>query len=175
MPERTVWKDPNGTLQLVRFEPSLFHLFPKGCSMLHDSLSAYPRYLYRLTKGYHVYVLRDGADTIGHAVLQHGPLGRYPFVEAGALLLGPYYIDAARRQNGYATTLLLHALQDCKASFRAMYACILLDNTASIKTVEKIGFIRHGYLDRRGARKKLLTEAPGGCGVWRIALTDTTE
>lgn len=153
-------------MELLCFKPKIWRLFPKKCVNLGQSFSDKIRYAYRLLGGYRIYTLNSDGKSLGYAVMQRGKVSRYPFVGKRDWLLGPYLIDRQHRGHGYAKEMLELVKQDMKSVDGRIYACILLDNPASIKTVEKIGYRQVGYLDARSAYKKKLVEQSTPCGVW---------
>lgn len=166
MRECKVWEWKDG-LSLWCFTPGLFRLFPKNCRALSSGIRARLQYAYRLLDGYCVYVLRKEDECIGYAVLRNGPIRRYPFVGKGDALLAPYWIAEKYRRQGLAYRMLDTLRKDPNLPFCTIYACVLTDNLASIRTLRKVGATLVGYLDKREASVKRLTQQQTNCTIWK--------
>ncbi|MDD3401296.1 MAG: GNAT family N-acetyltransferase [Eubacteriales bacterium] len=148
------------------FTPCLFRLLPQNCGTLKTERHIRLRFLYRFLVGYRIYMLRDGEDFLAYAMFQKGKIARYPFVEKGMYMMGPYFVDEGHRGHALGGTLLSVAVEDV-GEFKSIYAWILVDNQPSRRTVTKVGFRQCGYLDSSKIIRSV-TQTPTGCQVWRL-------
>ncbi len=146
---------------LWRFTPTLCAPMPKDLPDAGSDGVPIWRCMLRLSRGYSVYVLRDGHECVGFATLRNAG-SRYPFIKRGDVLLAPYFIDSGSRGRGLAKPMLTEAGKDHKGR---VFALVLTDNTASVKTLSAIGYKDLGFVDTGGFIKRQ-TERPTRCKLW---------
>ncbi len=150
------------------FRPSLFCLIPHNSGNLETERGVKLRFLYRLLIGYRIYLMRREEEFLGYVMFQKGKIARYPFVEKGMLLMGPYFVSEKHRGHAYARQLLKIALNEM-SDYSAVFAWIVSDNEPSRRTVSHLGFERIGWLNISGIKKELL-QTPTKHELWKKQL-----
>lgn len=167
--EKVILKTQDGCTVSV-FEPNLFRVIPQNSGNLETERGVKLRFLYRLLIGYRIYLMRRDDEFIAYVMFQKGRIARYPFVEKGMLLMGPYFVNEKHRGHAYAKKLLEIALEHI-GKYRAVFAWIVSDNEPSRRTVSNVGFSRVGWLNTSGV-KKAVTQTPTKHELWKKELTD---
>ena len=167
--EEVLYKTDDGNTVSV-FRPSLFCLIPHNSGNLETERGVKLRFLYRMFIGYRIYLMRRDDEFLAYVMFQKGKIARYPFVERGTLLMGPYFVSEKHRGNAYAKQLLEIALKQMN-SYSAVFAWIVSDNEPSRRTVSNVGFSRVGWLNTSGV-KKAVTQTPTKHELWKKELTD---
>lgn len=123
-------------------------LLPLGYSVKQEDIAPFSSvhsFLWSLTKGkgfYKKYTLvnGEGKDVSYAEVLNRCPFLR--FLPKGAIHIGPCLTPQEFRGNGYYPLLLKYIVS--KYGSRECYMFVREDNIASIKGIEKAGFIKRG-------------------------------
>lgn len=146
--------------------PSLFCVKPKGVSFLPFTVwwLFHTSHLFS-NREYGLLVIRQGGRVVHRSVITPGYL-RFPFMEKEDIQVGDTWTDPAVRGRGLATIALENIVRAPRNRNRTCWYIVEADNAASIRVVEKAGFMLMG----RGTRTRRF-----GLGVLgQFQLTEST-
>lgn len=146
--------------------PGGLRIKPKGVSLFPFIVWWFFHALHLFwNREYGLFVIRQGERVVHRSVITPGYL-RFPFMKKGDIQVGDTWTDPALRGHGLATFALEHILRDPRTRNRRCWYVVEAENTASIRVVEKAGFILTG----RGTRTRRF-----GLGVLgQFQLTEST-
>lgn len=146
--------DTNSHFSFYVFTPSLCCLLPKrirNCFTLSDRA----KLLLRAVRGYFLYYATDSDRLVGYCFLKRNYIAKYSFLGKNDVLINPYYVSEEYRGRGIGGSLISASICDTKALWDNVYAVVKSDNFPSVRTLEKLGFHRAGYSDKRGWSHRL--------------------
>jgi RimJ/RimL family protein N-acetyltransferase len=124
--------------------PSAFRVKPKGVSLfpvvvwwLFHSLHLFSN------REYGLLVIRQGGRVVHRSVITPG-YPRFPFMAKEDIQVGDTWTDPAVRGRGLATIALENIVRTPRYRNRSCWYIVETDNTASIRVVEKAGFMLTG-------------------------------
>lgn len=163
--ERCLSKTDDHSLATFVFSSSFLLPVPPA---VRNSLSFFERarLLLRVFRGYDVYYQTQNGELASYCFLKRNYLGKYAFLKKKDVLINPYYVVPAFRGRGVGGKLIRIAVEDRATAWETVYAVVKEENTPSIRTLEKLGFEKCGYSDKRGWSHKLTdrkTELPVFC------------
>ncbi len=120
------------------FKPKIFELYLKFEKV---SFLRKIRFLLSLFYGYKIYYLLKDTIIIGYCFVFDGTNPRYKFADKNDIIVGPYYIKENYRGNNLSSFLLDIVLKKSGLKYENAYDYIHVNNIASKKTSEKVGFI----------------------------------
>lgn len=126
----------NNTLQITRYEPSLFRLFPSPLKVMNTHERV--RFLLMFRFGYEIFFLNKEGKHIGYCVISSGGSKRYAFVEPEDKILGPYYICDDERGQRLSEFLIKESMKSL--SSKKVWAFVQVGNIASSKILSSLGF-----------------------------------
>lgn len=159
------------------FKPSLFRLYDK----VYTRQEA-PPYFRRLI--HHIRMMRElirsdyrviylvvGGNTIGHLVVGRGGT-RVAMSSQEDIVIGPVWTIPSQRNQGYASKGIHFALHNAEFQYVNAYEYIKQSNRASIRTVEKNGFVLVARCAEHGLMRTLREDQKGDQLVYRYATGD---
>ena len=160
------------------------HTLPAGCTsevwcpgvmrIKANGISAFPFFVWWIFHMLHVFsnrdyglvIVRRGSRVIHRSVITPRYF-RFPFMAVDDIQVGDTWTDPSERGKGIATTALERVLRAPSSHKRMCWYVVEPDNQASIRVVEKAGFLLAG----RGIRTR-----PFGLGILgRYMLTEPTS
>ena len=152
-------------LQIVRYKPTAFK--PFYIDMEPTTFLRRIRFLIDLHYGYSVYYLKKNEVFLGYCTITSGKNPRFWFANDTDIVIGPYYVDAKYRGNGYATKLVRVVINHCESDWKKSYVSIKNSNTPSIKVTEHLGgkLVFHVHNTKT---KKLIKDENGEYGIYEI-------
>ena len=136
-----------------KFTPDLIHAFP--FYMEHVSASWRIRCVMEYFVGYSVYYIKIDDEWAGYCVISKGRNPRYSFSTDRDIIFGRYFIDKKFRGHGLAVQMLDEILNHCGLSYEKAYAYLRCSNTASVKSIERLGGRRVKQFDIKGLTRRL--------------------
>jgi GNAT superfamily N-acetyltransferase len=123
-----------------------------------------------LRGGYHViYMVREG-EILGHLVVARG--GRRLAVSTPEdIVVGPIFVSPSLRGQGIGTIGIRVVLNELGLKYRYAYEFIRQDNIASIRTVEKNGYVFVERAREQGLMKNLVSCPDGDFVVYCYELS----
>lgn len=114
-----------------------------------------------LNGGFHVYYMKSKDDEIlGYIVVAKGGR-RLTCSTKDDIVLGPIWICPSKRGRGIGTKGIHAVLHELGEPYQFAYEYIKTHNNASIRSVEKNGFICLGYGQERGLLRKVYPSKEG--------------
>ena len=132
--------------EIFKYSPSIFHLFGKYYPE-RITLRRIIRFILALPDGYEIYSLVKDDKALGYCTIQRGKSPRFDYTTEKDIVVGPYVIMPEYQGNGLAAKLIRRVLLINKGKYQYAYAYIKKDNTASIKTCEKVGFKFYSFAE----------------------------
>jgi RimJ/RimL family protein N-acetyltransferase len=135
-------------LELEIWRPGIAKILPPGVSDRSYAVWWLFHHL-RVFRGreYSVVLARVGGALV-HRTGLFPPYFRFPFMAREDLQIGDVWTAPEFRRRGIASAALRHALVTCARPGRRIWYIVAEDNTASIRTAEKIGMQRVGVGER---------------------------
>lgn len=119
-----------------------------------------------LRGGYRVYYMVLDGEVAGHIVVAEG--GRRLKVSTERdIVLGPVFTSPSMRGRGIGTAGIRVVLNDLGLEYDSAYEFILNSNLASIRTVEKNGYVLVGHARESGPMKNMISCDDGNYSVYR--------
>lgn len=119
-----------------------------------------------LRGGYSVFYIACQGVILGHLVVARG--GRRLAVSTPEdIVIGPVFVSPSQRGNGLGTTGIRVVLEELGLKYRYAYEFIKHDNIASIRTVEKNGYVFVERARERGLMKNMITSPNGDYVIYR--------
>lgn len=119
-----------------------------------------------LRGGYKVFYMVSDGTVLGHMVVAKGGR-RLKISKKDDIVVGPVFISPSLRGQGIGTRGIRVVLNELILDYTYAYEFIADDNTASIRTVEKNGYIFVGRVKESGPMKNLIECADGNYLVYR--------
>lgn len=121
-----------------------------------------------LQGGYRVFYIVKGLEIVGHIVVTNGDR-RLTVSKKDDIVLGPIFISPRFRGQGIGTMGITTVLNQLNLDYQYAYEFIKNDNIASIRTVEKNGYIFICYAREKGLLKKLVECSNGDFSIYRYS------
>lgn len=132
------------------WHPSLFSSRPKGMPVFPFAVWWLFHILHVFwNREYGLFLIRQNGKIVHRSVITPGYL-RFPFMQREDIQVGDTWTDPAVRGRGLATFALENILRAPRNRNRTCWYVVEADNTASIRVVEKAGFMLAG----RGSRTR---------------------
>ncbi len=119
-----------------------------------------------LRGGYHVFYMVSDDRVLGHIVVANGGR-RLKLSGKDDIVVGPVFISPSVRGKGIGTRGIRVILNELNLEYNYAYEFIADDNIASIRTVEKNGYIFVGRVKESGFIRNLVECADGPYLVYR--------
>ena len=119
-----------------------------------------------LRGGYRVYYMADNGEIVGHLVVANGAR-RLKVSKKDDIVIGPIFISPSKRGKGLGTIGIHTVLNELKLDYNYAYEFIADDNIASIRTVEKNGYVYAGRAKESGLMKNLIECDDGDFVIYR--------
>ena len=149
-----IQSDNRNGLAVYVFTPSVFCLVPPSIKR-HFSMCDRAKLMLRVLRGYTVYYQTDGEKLVSYCFLKRNYLCKYAFLKDKDVLINPYYVSPEYRGRGLGGKLIEAAIADKNEGWETVYAVVKEDNLPSIRTLEKLNFVRIGFSDKSGLSHKL--------------------
>lgn len=154
------------------FKPSLFRLYDSVYAA-EDEPPYFHRLVHRLRMmrellkaGYRVVYFSMDGGCVGHLVVGRGGT-RIAMSTPEDIVIGPVWIVPSRRNRGYASKAIHFVLHSGLFPYVNAYEFISQSNTASIRTVEKNGFVLAARCSEHGLMRTLREDASGRQLIYR--------
>ncbi len=154
-----------GNFELWFYTPSAFRAF--AFKMEKVSWAYRMRMLMEYFIGYRIFYIRRGEDWAGYCIVTDGSNPRYPFSTARDIIFGRYYISSPHRGAGLAAAMLKEVLDHSGLEYEKAYAYIHSGNTASHKTVLKLGAEVCGHFNKVGHFRRIVMDDKGAYTLYR--------
>lgn len=122
-----------------------------------------------LRGGYQVIYMARGNRILGHIVVARGGR-RLKISTPEDIVIGPIFVSPALRGQGIGTIGIRTVLKKLGLQYRCAYEFIAAENTASIRTVEKNGYVLAGRVKESGFLRNLVESEDGNLLVYRFAV-----
>ena len=153
--ERCLIQPDNGSgFAMYAFTPTLFCLLPPRIKC-HFSMPDRVKLVLRAICGYTVYYQTDGEKMVSYCFLKRNYFCKYAFLKNNDVLINPYYVTPDYRGRGLGGKLIKAAIADRDEAWETVYAVVKEDNLPSIRTFEKLNFVKIGFSDKSGWSHKL--------------------
>lgn len=165
-PMRCVYKKDD--VELKEYIPTLFSpLHPRFEPM---RLVRRIRFLgeYIRKEKYLVYYLYISGEPVGYCVVTPGGR-RLKCSTSSDVVIGPYYVDPAKRGKRYGELLIALTLAHCRYPYQYAYDWIEKENIPSIRASERCGFEKIGELNVVGISRKLVEVEIGDDYIFRVS------
>lgn len=149
-----IQSDNESGLAMYAFTPSVFCLVPPRIKSNFSILDR-AKLMLRVLRGYTVYYQTDGEKMVSYCFLKRNYLCKYAFLKKKDVLINPYYVSPEYRGRGLGGKLIEAAIADREEAWETVYAVVKEDNLPSIRTLEKLNFVKLGFSDKSGWSHKL--------------------
>lgn len=149
-----------------KFRPSVFHLFYKSYETM--TFMKWCRFSIAAMRGSHIYYMMNNGEVYGYCLLETGG-GRYTFSNKDDLIIAPYIIAPEKRGNGYATIMLKYICSQLCVGHK-VFAMVKVDNYASIRVMQKLGFAVISKANNFGFQRKYVLSKDPTAGYLAFAL-----
>lgn len=119
-----------------------------------------------LRGNYHVYYIAKDNNLIGYGTVVKGG-GRYRFSSAKDIILCNFGIQPQYRGRGYSSILYQGLLEKMDLKYEKAFAFITHDNTPSIKSAQKNGFVKTANASRKGIVNFIVVDPNGYLGIYQ--------
>lgn len=163
-----------GDLRFYEYAPSLFEPYyfnyPKEDHPLYEKRLVHKirMMLEFLQGGYRVFYMVKELEIVGHIVVTNGGR-RLTVSKKEDIVLGPIFISPRFRGQGLGTIGINAVLNQLNLDYQYAYEFIKNNNIASIRTVEKNGYIFICYAKEKGLLKKLVPCSDGDFSIYQYS------
>ncbi len=123
------------------FNPTLLKQFPKSGNMRKMTFLQRGRFFTMKLHGYRVYLIGIN-DEVYSSIAFSGGGYRFPFANKKDLIYGPSYTIPEYRGQGLAARLGDAVIKEFEKDYENIYATVKLTNEASLRCLEKNGYVK---------------------------------
>ncbi len=150
---KLVFHHKNDEFEVWKFTPDPVHAFPFYMERVNRSWRV--RCAMEYFVGYSVYYIKIDGEWAGYCVVSNGRNKRYDFSTDKDIIYGRYFVAEKFRGNGLGYRMLKEILDNTGLEYEKAYAYLRVSNTASLKTIEKLGAVRKYRFDIKGKTRRL--------------------
>jgi len=139
--------------EVWKFTPDLLHAFPFYMEPVGTSWRI--RCVMEFFVGYSVYYIKINGEWAGYCVISNGRNPRYSFSTDRDIIFGRYFIAKKFRGKGLGAQMLDEVLNHSGLVYEKAFAYLRCSNTASVKSIERLGAKRVKQFDIKGLTRRL--------------------
>ena len=149
----------NDEFEVWKYTPDIVHAFPFRMEKVSRSWRV--RCFLEYFVGYSVFYIKKDDEWAGYCVISRGRNPRYSFSTDKDIIFGRYFIDKKFRGNGLAVRMLKEVLNKSDLKYDKAFAYLRCSNTASVKSIERLGGKKVKRFDIKGITRKLYDSENG--------------